>query len=343
MTQTDNVEFIRFYAPQFAALGLALAGLLAVLAVSLKRRYGHLKPVLVDILDGGDTQTSAARWGVRVLALLTIGSVLALVLETEPSIYLSYGGVLMAVEVLCLAIFTAELLLRLWLAPEITRDPNRLRAAVRYLLSPMGLVDLLTVVPGWLFFFPGSEQLATFRILRLLRLLKLGQYAGVIALLDDVVRRKRTLLFATFSLAFIILVGASALMYALEGGLQPEKLGSIPQAMWWGVVTMATIGYGDVTPVTVMGKVLAGVVAFTGIGLFALPTAILATGLIEEATARNRVDDPCYLALKALYQAEGADPVERARLLERARIALEARERELGLEAPAREHPRPGA
>lgn len=303
-TTTDNVDFIRFYAPQVGLITLALVALLTTLVVGLKRRYGHIRPILIDILDGGDTQTPAAAWGVRFLALLTIASVLALILETEPGIYLSYGGILIGVEVFALSFFTLELILRLWLAPEIQNEPNRWRAMLRYLTSPLGIIDLLTVIPGWLFFFPGSEQFAAVRVLRLLRLFKLGQYAQAINLLDDVIRQKRSLLLATVGLAFMLLVGVSTLMFMLEGSLQPERMGSIPQTLWWGVVTMATIGYGDVVPVTPAGKALSGLMAFVGIGLFALPTAILATGLLEVAQQKRQTDDPCYQALKALKQAQ---------------------------------------
>ncbi|MDX2005095.1 MAG: ion transporter [Meiothermus sp.] len=303
-TTTDNVDFIRFYAPQVGLITLALLALLTTLVVGLKRRYGHIRPILIDILDGGDTQTPAAAWGVRFLAFLTIASVLALILETEPGIYLSYGGVLISVEVFALSFFTLELILRLWLAPEIQNEPNRWRAMLRYLTSPLGIIDLLTVIPGWLFFFPGSEQFAAVRVLRLLRLFKLGQYAQAINLLDDVIRQKRSLLLATVGLAFMLLVGVSTLMFMLEGSLQPERMGSIPQTLWWGVVTMATIGYGDVVPITPAGKALSGLMAFVGIGLFALPTAILATGLLEVAQQKRQTDDPCYQALKALKQAQ---------------------------------------
>jgi voltage-gated potassium channel len=301
MTTTDNIDFIRYYAPQIGLIGVVLVALLTATAVGLKRRYGHIKPIFVDILDGGDTKTPAAKWGVRFLAFLTIASVVALILETEPSIYLSYGGILMGIEVFALAFFTLELILRLWLAPEIQNDQNRVRAMTRYLMSPMGIIDILTVIPGWLFFFPGSEQFSAIRVLRLLRLFKLGQYAMAINLLDDVIRQKKSLLVTTVGLALMLLVGVSTLMFIIEGPLQPERMGSIPLALWWGVVTMATIGYGDVVPVTGIGKILSGLVAFIGIGVFALPTAIMATGLLEIANQKR--DDACYVALKNLQHA----------------------------------------
>ncbi|RIH83008.1 Cyclic nucleotide-gated potassium channel [Meiothermus luteus] len=300
MTTTDTVDFLRYYAPQSGLIGAACTALLFFLALALKRRYGALRPILVDILDGGGTATQAAAWGVRFLTLLTLLSVLAIILETEPSVYLAYGGLLMGVEVFALSVFTLELLLRLYLAPEITGERDRLQATWRYLKSPMGLVDLLTVLPGWFFFFPGSEQLVAVRVLRVLRLLKLGQYAEALGLLDDVLRQKRDLLLTTVTLAFVVLVLLSTLMFVLEGPYQPEKLGSIPQALWWGMVTMATIGYGDVVPITPAGKLLSGLVAFLGIGLFALPTAILATGLLEVLQQRK---DPVRQVLEDLLQA----------------------------------------
>jgi voltage-gated potassium channel len=328
-TTTDNLDFIRYYMPQVGLVAVAVVALLLTIVVGLKRRYGHIRPVIVDILDGGDTKTTAAAWGVRFLAFLTIASVVALILETEPGIYLAYGGILVGIEVFALSFFTLELILRLWLAPEIQNQPNRWRAIWRYLTSPLGIIDLLTVIPGWLFFFPGSEQFAAIRILRLLRLFKLGQYAHAINLLDDVIRQKRSLLLATVGLALMLLVGVSTLMFMLEGALQPERMGSIPQALWWGVVTMATIGYGDVVPITPAGKALSGLMAFVGIGLFALPTAILATGLLEVAQQKRQGSDPAQQALRDLLQARQEGRLEAdSPLWQQAKEALEARDRQ---------------
>lgn len=157
-----------------------------------------------------------------------------------------------------------------------------MRGRLRWALRPLSLVDLVGIVPFVATL--GTADLRTLRALRLLRLvllLKLGRYLAALTALQRVVYAKRAELVMSSALTSVLLMVASSIMYFAEYEAQPDKFSSIPASMWWAVSTLTTVGYGDVYPVTVLGRVAGGCLALLGIGLFALPTAILGSGLVE--------------------------------------------------------------
>ena len=170
-----------------------------------------------------------------------------------------------------IAIFAVEYLARLWSCPEDPRYAHPILGRLRFALTPLMLVDLLVLA------LPTTGDL---RPLRILRLIRLARYSRRLMLLVDVVRERRDELFVSVAVALMLLVAASTAMYWVERGDNP-RFDSIPATMWWGVATLTTVGYGDVTPVTPLGKILGGVVALLGVGMFALPAGILAGGFSE--------------------------------------------------------------
>jgi len=173
--------------------------------------------------------------------------------------------------------------LRVWIAPLDPRYAGRFVGRVRYMLSPLALIDLLALLP---FYAPMIVPLdlrvvRVLRIFRLFRLLKLARYTESLNTLRMVIKSKKEELLISTMLLGVLLVCSSTLLHVVEGEAQPDKFGSIPQAMWWGVATLTTVGYGDVFPVTPFGKVCGSMIAILGIGMFALPTGILATGFAE--------------------------------------------------------------
>lgn len=194
-----------------------------------------------------------------------------------------------AIEHVSVAAFAVEYLLRLWTSVENPKCRGAILGRVRYALSPMALIDLIAIAP---FFVPwiGTDLLTlrAFRLIRLLRLLKFGRYSEALQLMGRVLARKRGELGSTVVIAGFLLIVAATLLHAAEAEMQPNRFGTLPDSMWWAVVTMTTVGYGDVYPMTGLGKFLGSIVAFMGIGLFALPTGILGAGFLEEAARRNR-------------------------------------------------------
>jgi len=217
------------------------------------------------------------------LAALIILNIAAVMLETVEDLHIAYRWVFAAFEIFSVSVFAAEYLLRLWACTVKPGFAHPVWGRLRYAVSPIALVDLAAILPS---IVPGGTVDLRFaraiRLVRLGRALKIARYSQSLHALGRVLRAKRSELAVTGFAALILLVCAASGIYFAEHEAQPRVFSSIPAALWWGVVTLTTVGYGDVFPVTPLGKTLAAVVAILGIGLFALPTGILAGGFAED-------------------------------------------------------------
>lgn len=217
------------------------------------------------------------------MAILISLNVVAVVLESVPELAHAFGAVFHTFEVFSVAVFTVEYALRLWSCTVEPRFAHPLWGRARFALTPMALIDLVAFLPFYLGFIAVDLRLLRlFRLLRLLRVLKLGRYSQSLTLVGRVFRRKLPDLAVTMVILLVALVLASSVMYYVEHEAQPEAFASIPAAMWWGVATFTTVGYGDVYPITPLGKLVGSFIAVLGIGIFALPAGILAAGFSEE-------------------------------------------------------------
>jgi voltage-gated potassium channel len=273
---------------------------------------------LVELLDDTETPPTGASI-VRITILVTIGlSVLATVLETVESLAASYGRLFRTIELLAVIVFTLEYAARLWAAPH--QEPSSRpawRARRAYATSPLGLIDLLAILP---FYAAPFVSIAAdwARVIRLLRLFKLGRYARALPLFAAVLRNERRPLLAALMVMAVLLVLNSGIMFALERGAQPTVFASVPHTMWWTIVTMATVGYGDIVPVTPLGKMFGGFVMILGIAMFAVPAGILATGFAVELRKRDFVVTWQTVARVPLFAGlDAARIAEIARLLKR--------------------------
>jgi len=224
------------------------------------------------------------------LIVLIVVNVVAAVLETVPSLLLRDIFVFRAFELFSLTVFGVEYGLRIWVAPENPRyrGLSARRARLRYMRSPAAIIDLIAWLPFLLSMLMGVN-LRTLSILRLLRFVKLARYSPGMQSLFEVLRSERQSLIACFwLLVAAVLISASA-MYVAEGSVQPDHMGSIPAAMWWAIATVTTVGYGDVYPVTVPGKMIASLTMLTGIIMIALPVGIVATAFVDVIKRRDFV------------------------------------------------------
>lgn len=241
--------------------------------------------VLVDVEDDKPVERGLAA-GLMILILLNI---VAVVLETVDSIRADYGTYFDWFEGFSVGVFSVEYLLRLWVAPVDGRFKGRFRGRLRYAVTPMAIIDLLAVLPAFLPMLIAVDlrMMRVLRLFRMFRLLKMGRYVQSLDSLNRVISGKKEVLLVTTALISILLLFASSLMYIAENEAQPDKFSDIPSALWWGIATLTTVGYGDVFPVTGFGKLLGGSIAFLGIGLFALPAGIIASGFAEEVEKRR--------------------------------------------------------
>lgn len=218
-----------------------------------------------------------------LIMLLIIVNVISVMLETVDSIYAVYAQQFYVFEVVSVSIFSVEYLSRLWAAPEHPNYQHPIWGRLRYAVSPFMIIDLLAIIPFFIGAIVDLRFLRALRLLRFLRLLKLARYSESLQLFVRALKMKREQLIITSIVGTILLLVSSSMMYFAERSAQPEEFSSIPASLYWGVITLTTVGYGDVTPVTPLGKALGMVVAITGIGVFALPASIMASGFIEAA------------------------------------------------------------
>lgn len=251
------------------------------------------------------------------LIVLIATNVAAVILETVESVGVPHARLFHVFELVSVAVFSVEYLLRLWIVPEralaegaAAPGRNALRARLRYAVTPMALIDLLAIAPFYLAMF-FSIDLRFIRIFRLLRILKLTRHSAALSLVGSVLHAERRALFAAAVVMLVLLVIASSLMYFAERHAQPDAFASIPHAMWWGIVTLTTVGYGDVTPVTTTGRILGSVVAILGVGMFAMPAGILASGFAQAIKSRDFVVEwrmvagvPIFSRLEAVFIAD---------------------------------------
>jgi voltage-gated potassium channel len=214
---------------------------------------------------------------------LIVLSVLAVVLRTDDTIGARYGDELGSFQWFVTVVFTVEYLLRLYACTADPRYQHPLLGRLRFALSPMAIVDLLAVLPFYLaaLLSPTSDVAGAMLMLRMLRLLKLFRYSRSLTVFAEVLRDKAQQLVAAFLMTGLLLVFSSSLVYFAERHAQPNAFDSILDTMWWGIITLTTVGYGDMSPITPLGQLFGAMTAVVGIGLVALPSGILASGFIE--------------------------------------------------------------
>jgi len=243
-----------------------------------------------EILEHGSVGDRAVRLTSGLIIALILVNILAIVLESVPSYEAVYGRLFEAIELVSLVVFTLEYLLRIWVTPEhvARRDLKPLRARLRYAMSTDGLIDLISVLPFWLALV-GPSELRIILLFRIVRFLKLARYSPALrSLLEALYAERRALFGCAVILAGATLISAT-FIHLVERDAQPDKFGTIPDAMWWSIVTLGTIGYGDVAPITPLGKLVAAVTIVWGLVMIALPVGIIATAFSEQIHRRDFV------------------------------------------------------
>jgi voltage-gated potassium channel len=224
-----------------------------------------------------------------VLRGLVADNVVAMVLETVVTVRQRAPEFFFWFEVFSVFVFTVEYVLRPWAVTVDPRYAHPVRGRIRYAVTPLLLIDLLAVLPFYLPYL--GVDLRVFRAARLFRIFrvaKLGRYSHALQTFGRVIHSTREQLMTTLMLLLTLLLFSATLLYYAENQAQPEAFSSIPMAMWWGIATLTTVGYGDVYPITGIGRLMAAAIAILGIGMFALPTGILGSAFVEEIQNRGR-------------------------------------------------------
>lgn len=244
------------------------------------------------VMEGPREYAPARIFQLFIVSLIAV-NVMVVVIETEASVLDEYGYLFTPFEVFSVVVFTAEYAARIATCKMGPDGGQRWRAA-RFALSPMMLVDLAAILPFFLpFVVADTRFVRMLRLLRMFRMFKMARYSESMQMLGDVFRSRAADLSVAFFILFIALIFSSSLMYFAEHEAQPDVFSSIPASMWWGVITLTTIGYGDTYPVTAVGRIVGGAVSVMGIAVYAIPTGIMASAFIDELRRKRPGSRTC--------------------------------------------------
>ena len=249
--------------------------------------YRELKKKVHHILEPGDKAPFVSQLFVIFIMALIVLNVIAIILDTVESYNSSYHYYFRIFNFFSVMVFTVEYLLRVWSCTEQKKYQHPIYGRLKFIITPLALIDLIAILP---FYIPmvTNVDLRFLRALRLFRIFKMTRYSSRFKIFMAVLRDKREEIFISAMLVALLLVISASLMFFVENKVQPEEFSSIPKAMWWAVVTLTTVGYGEVVPITPFGRVLAGFVAVLGISMFAIPAGIIASGFMEQFQKKHK-------------------------------------------------------
>ena len=200
-----------------------------------------------------------------------------------------YGGVLLLAEAVTVAFFAVDYCLRVWTAQAVYPDQSEFRAVCKYVFSLTGIVDLLSFLPYWLpiFFTAGAAVFRIVRVVRLFRLFQINAYYSSLNVITEVLNSKRQQRVSSVFIIVVLMIASSLCMYSLENAAQPEVFPNAFSGIWWAVSTLLTVGYGDISPITIPGKIVSIFITFLGVGMVAIPTGIISAGFVDQYPASS--------------------------------------------------------
>lgn len=234
---------------------------------------------IIQSAKNGDIASKIFDLFIIALIIINTISVIAETFKLPPNIKPSLNWI----EIISVIIFTIEYILRLWTANFLYPDKGPIMSRIRYIFSFMAIIDLLAILPFYIpFVFPVDLRvLRTLRVVRLFRLFKINRYTNALSTIGTVFKSKANQLISSMIVVSLLMIIASVMMYNVESAAQPDKFQNAFSGLWWAIATLTTVGYGDIYPITVAGRVLSAIIAFLGIGLVAVPTGIISAGFIE--------------------------------------------------------------
>lgn len=256
-----------------------------------------------------------------LIMVLIFISILSIVLESFEEIRSRFSGLFRVFEVVSVSVFALEYVLRIWTADYLY--PESRHPHIKYILSPMAIIDLLAILPFFLPFISVDlrflRMARLFRLFRLLRVFKLGRYFDALMIVVSVIKKSASQLIVSVALCFFVMLFSAIIMYTVENPVQPEQFPNVISSLWWAICTLTTVGYGDIYPVTDVGRFFASIISLVGIGIIAIPTGIIAAGFSSAIDKDHSNPDPDLVLSAGITQDEAAliaadrvaDPVTR--------------------------------
>lgn len=258
-----------------------------------KNRWLQRRKRVSEIIEVGSTYDWPSRCYDIVSTLVLLVNLTVAVMYTFTPLEQQYGRTLLAIESVTVAMFAVDYVLRLWTARITYPGLPEWKAICRYAFSLAGIVDLLSFLPDYLpFFFPsGAAVFRMFRVVRVFRLFQINAYFNALNVIKEVITSKRQQLLSSMFIILVLMLASSLCMYSLENEAQPEVFANAFSGIWWSVSTLLTIGYGDIYPITTLGKAFSILITFLGVGMVAIPTGIISAGFVEQYSRLKRISE----------------------------------------------------
>lgn len=238
---------------------------------------------IISKAEDGDWASKIFDWSIMILIAL---SIISIILESFANIYEKYHSVFQVFEVITVVVFTIEYLLRIWTADLLF--PEAKHPHLKYIFSFMAIIDLLAILPFYVPFISADlrflRMMRLFRLFRLLRVFKLGRYFEALQIIVKVIKTSGPQLIMSVVICFFVMLFSAIIMYTVENPVQPEQFPNVISSLWWAICTLTTVGYGDVYPITHVGRFFASLISLVGIGIIAIPTGIIAAGFNQVIT-----------------------------------------------------------
>ena len=259
----------------------------------MESEWGYRRKRLFEIIEIGLPGDVASQVYDAFNILSIVINLVVSVMYTFDDLHAKFGPWLVTVEAITVAFFALDYCLRLWTAKFLRPSLSEPKAVLRYVFSFSGLVDLLSFLPYYLpVFFPsGAVAFRMFRVARVFRLFRVNAYYDSLGVITQVISSKRQQLFSSVFILLVLMLASSLCMYSLEHDAQPEVFSNAFSGIWWSVSTLLTIGYGDIYPVTTMGKIFSIFITFLGVGMVAIPTGIISAGFVDQYTRIKRISE----------------------------------------------------
>jgi len=256
----------------------------------------HRRSRISQIIEVGSSGDWISRGYDIVSTLFLLVNIVVTVMYTFDEMELRYGSILLALEAVTVFFFAFDFLLRVWTARFIRPNMPEAKAIWKYVSSFSGIIDLLSWLPYYLpIFFPsGAAVFRMFRVVRIFRLFQINAYYNSITVIGEVLASKRQQLVSSVFIISILMLASSLCMYSLENKAQPEVFSNAFSGIWWAVSTLLTIGYGDIYPITTMGKIFSIFITFLGVGMVAIPTGIISAGFVDHYSRIKRFSEYAY-------------------------------------------------
>jgi voltage-gated potassium channel len=240
-----------------------------------------MKKQVFNIIQIGDKSNKISRTFDIFIVIVIISNIAVMFMQTYDEME-AYQSVLKTIEIITTLIFCVEYVLRIWTADLLYKNEKPLKARLHFLRSYDGIIDLLTIIPA--FFLTGFIVFRMLRVVRIFHLFRINAQYDSFNVITTVIYNKRNQIISSVFIIIILMLASSLCMYSAEHDAQPDIFKNAFSGIWWAVSTVLTVGYGDIYPVTVLGKIIAIIIAFLGVGVVAIPTGIISAGFVEQYT-----------------------------------------------------------